>query len=146
MKCKHIHNNIIGLIEKTLPEALSTEMFNHIDSCNACKDCYNNILATYQVFDKSVPEINPYFYTKLRQKIENKANAKIPSIPLVRRLQPVAIVLLLVIGVALGIMIGKNLANYKNDSERKTMLDTYASEYYLNDTNEESLNVILTNE
>lgn len=145
MKCKQIHNNLIGLIEQTLPEAVSIEMFNHMDSCKGCKSCYENVLATY-VLDKSVPEINPYFYTKLHQKIESKAKIEVASISLVRRLQPVAVVLLLAIGISLGILIGKNLANYKSDSDRKTMLDTYASEYYLNDTNEESLNVLLTNE
>jgi predicted anti-sigma-YlaC factor YlaD len=146
MKCKQLHNNLIGLIEQTLPEALSTEMLNHIDSCKACKTCYDNVKATYHVFDRSVPEINPYFYTKLMNRIESKAKIEAPSISFARRLQPVAIILLLAIGTGLGVLIGKNLANYKTDSDRKTMLDTYASEYYLNDTNEESLNVLLTNE
>lgn len=146
MKCKQIHNNLIALVEQTLPESVSTEMISHMDVCKTCKAYYHHVLATYQVLDKSVPEINPYFYTKLRQKMESRSNRELTSIPLVRRLQPVAVVFLLAVVISFGILIGKNLANYKTDSDRKVMLDTYASEYYLNDTSEENLNVLLTNE
>jgi hypothetical protein len=79
----------------------------------------------------------------------SKSSIKVPSISFVKRLQPIAAVLILAIGISSGILIGKNLANSKlatTQSERKTMLDTYASEYYLNGTNEENLNVLLTNE
>ena len=149
MKCKYIHNNLIELIERTLPESETVEMFNHIDSCKECKDCYNYISTTYKAIETAVPEVSPYFYSKLRQKIESKGNIKAPSISIVRRLQPIAAVLVLAIGIGSGILIGKNLASSKiaaSDSDRKTMLDAYASEYYLNDTSEENLKVLLTNE
>lgn len=149
MKCKYIHNKIIGLIERTLPESEAIEMFNHIDSCKECKACYDYISATYNAIDTAVPEISPYFYSKLHQKIESKGRIQVPAISIVKRLQPIAAVLVLAIGISSGILIGKNLAASKIatiDTEHKTMLDTYASEYYLNDSNEESLNVLLTNE
>ena len=106
-------------------------------------------MATYKALDSSVPELNPYFYAKLSHKIQLNERMEVPSISLIKRLQPIAATLLLAVGISFGILIGKNLADNKiakNDSDRKVMLDTYASEYYLNDTSEESLNVLLTNQ
>jgi hypothetical protein len=151
MQCKQVRRNFIGLIEKSLPEPLSSDMFDHIDSCKECKGSFNNILATYTAFDGlQEPEINPFFYTRLQQKLISKEKRAVNQFSLIKmKLIPVAISLSLAIGISFGILMGKNLASFKmakTEAIHKTMLDAYASEYYLNETAEENLNVILTNE
>ena len=151
MKCRQVHKNLIDLIEHTLPESISDEMFRHIKSCLDCGELYDNVSATYTVINSvPKPEINPFFFTRLQQRLESREKLETPMIPnFIRRLQPIAIVFLLIIGIGSGILIGKSLANYKlygNASNQKALLETYASEYYLNATGEDSLNALLTNE
>jgi len=151
MKCRQVQNNLIDLIEQSLPDSLSDDMFKHIKSCIECGELYKNVLSTYSVIDSMTkPEINPFFFTRLQQRLESREKLETPMIPnFIRRLQPIAIVFLLIIGIGSGILIGKSLANYKlygNASNQKALLETYASEYYLNATGEDSLNALLTNE
>jgi predicted anti-sigma-YlaC factor YlaD len=148
MKCRQVHKNIIDLIEHTLPESVSDEMFRHIKSCLDCGELYDNVSATYTVINSvPKPEINPFFFTRLQQRLESgKQKEAHIGMVLIKRLQPIAIIILLFIGISSGIFIGKNLVSYKNNSDQKAVLDAYASEYYLNKTGEEALNTLLTNE
>jgi len=150
MKCKQVHKNLIGYIEETLPMPLSADLHNHIDKCTDCKALYENILATYTVFNQlPKPEINPFFYTRLEQKIKSKKPSEILLMPLfLRRVQLVAATVLIAVGISFGILIGKNLANSqlaKTSIDQNAILEAYASEYYLTGTGDDIVDAFVNN-
>jgi hypothetical protein len=111
---------------------------------------YDNILATYTVFNKlPKPEINPFFYTRLEQKMKSKVHSEIPLMPLfIRRLQPVIATIFIVVGISFGILIGKNLAQLKlakTNVDRNAILEAYASEYYLTGTGDDIVDALVIN-
>ncbi len=151
IKSKQVHKNLIGYIEQTLPMPLSTDLHKHIDGCTDCKALYENILATYTVFNQlPKPKINPFFYTRLEQKIKSKKPSEILLMPLfLRKGQLVAATILIAIGISFGILIGKNLATYhlaKTSIDRNAILEAYASEYYLTGTGDDIVDAFVNNE
>jgi hypothetical protein len=151
MKCKQVHKNFIGYIENTLSGALSAALHNHIETCPACKEKYENLLYTYTIFDKqSSPEITPFFYTRVEQRLKSRMYPTVPLYSLFfKRLQPVLAAVIIVLGISLGILVGKNLANSqfaKKDSASSNILEAYASEYYLNGTGGDIVDYLNSND
>jgi hypothetical protein len=150
MKCKYIYKNLIGYIEQTIPANLHEEIDNHINSCRSCEELYNNVFATYHIADVNiVPEVNPFFYTRLEQKLKTKVDREITFVPkLILKLQPIAITILIVVGISTGILIGKNISvsTLNVNPDRSEILEAYASDYYLINTGEESMDALINNE
>jgi hypothetical protein len=148
MKCKQVHKNFIGYIENTLPGALSTALHDHLDNCPECKKVYDHILATYTVFNKLPnPEINPFFYTKVEQRLKSKVQQGLTLSTLItKKLQPVIASVIIIVGICLGIIVGKGLANSRFTNKDSAILEAYASEYYLSGTNDDSVDAFIDNE
>jgi hypothetical protein len=152
MKCKEINKNLIGYIEDTIPANLRVDIEKHFSQCITCKELYENVFATYTICNHQPQvEVNPYFHTRLEQKLKNKAQASIKSSSgkLVWRLQPIAAGLLIVIGVSAGIFIGNSLSGTSiagTKPNRTELLEAYANDYYLTDNNDESINALINNE
>jgi len=151
MNCNLVQKNIIGYIDQSIPGVLSADIEKHIGSCQSCALLYKNILTTYNSYG-NLPEkeVTPFFYTRLEQKLKAKISPEIAPVPkLSWRLQPVISGVLIVCGIGLGIFLGKNLTVKtiaQNKANRTELINTYASEFYLTGTGEESLNAFLTNE
>ncbi len=151
MNCKNVNKNLIGYIEQAIPSKLQEEMEKHFNECTVCKELYVNVLATYTVYDnRLIPEVNPFFYTRLEQKLKTKTLREVTFVPnIIWKLRPIAVIILIFIGINMGILIGKSFSGSGitlNNSNRTEILEAYASDYYLTDTGEESMKALITNE
>ena len=68
MKCKDFKKELIQ-------EQISTEGFIHLDACQSCRNLYNQVTnALGQLNHDRIRETNPFFATRVMQRIENKKN------------------------------------------------------------------------
>lgn len=110
MKCKTVHKNLIFFLEKELPVSEMSEVQQHLDTCSECALFASEMKKTLGILEtEKVADVNPYFYTRVKAKLENqesKVNAVFGRPVLLRVLQPVAFSILLILGVYGGIKIG----------------------------------------
>lgn len=123
MNCKDFEKNMIDFIEGALSKTMQIEMQEHIDNCDHCKSVFQDVKSTYSLLhNEDKPEMKPFFITRLEQRIENEKESAIPVISL-KWIYSTAAAAIIVIGLVLGITIGKNISpaqfadNYSNDSE-----------------------------
>lgn len=151
MKCDQINNHFIEYMEQSIPVDLQEQIASHLQECHACRILYENVKATYFIYDKSVvPEVNPFFCTVLEQKLESRysSNAKV-VIKLAWKLHPVAATILVIIGICMGILLGNGISGSGISvikPNRSELLEAYASDYNLIPTNDENVAALLTNE
>jgi hypothetical protein len=149
MKCKVVQQNWIGYVENVLPEREMADIRSHLSSCADCNRLISEVSATYvltQSMQKHVP--NPYFYAALESRLkQTKKSATI--VPLVAmRWMPMVASFLILIAIGTGIFVGKTLSNISSTatsevSAAKSTSDLYASEYYLTNTGEESIESLI---
>lgn len=114
MQCENIHKYFTGYYEKTLsPEDLEL-VSNHLDFCNSCRALYNFYQESMVSIDAEKDiELNPYFYTRLEQKLENITNqpSTIPTAKIVfQRLQPLLATVIITVCVLFGAHLGKKFS------------------------------------
>ena len=111
MECKTIHKKAIFFLEKELPPAEIEQIKIHLNKCQDCALFFEELKLTLGILEmEKSPEVNPFFYTRLKAKLENQSAAeeKYATWPsFVRVLRPVAFSILLVIGIYSGIKIGQ---------------------------------------
>lgn len=152
MNCGLVQKNLLEFIEGSLADNVGFEVKNHIDSCELCSGLYRNVKETYTAFEKEpLPILDPFFSTRVLSKLHNIEVIETNTThKLIRILQPIAASVLLLIGVSAGIYLGKNLAGSKtivsNAVINNETLETYASEYYLDDLGEQSVSNLIDNE
>ena len=151
MNCKYVNKNLIGYIEQAIPIKLQEEIKEHLNECHACRKLLEEVRATYTVFDKRpVPEVNPFFYSKLEQKLKNKEKREAAFFPeIIWKLRPVAASVLIFIGISMGVFIGNSLYGSGialKKPDRAEILNAYASEYYLTDTGDDTMNTLISNQ
>lgn len=74
MHCNEFEKNIISLHEGTLAKETASEMHNHMRGCDACRSLYQEVTATYNVFDqhKALPAFSAEsFYDGIREKLSD---------------------------------------------------------------------------
>lgn len=150
MNCKTIHKNLIFFIEKKLPSEIEQQINLHLQQCNVCSSLYKEILATINSIDSEKKiETNPFFYTRLMQKIENIKSKKeriILKPAFIRIFQPTLYSVIVFLGISLGIWLGYNINNESGKNlpgSQASELQAYANEYYLNDFNLETIETFL---
>lgn len=150
MNCKEFENHIIEHIEKTLNEKEAKGFGEHSDNCSSCKLLLQEFSESYNFIGLKAGEIeNPYFYTRLLQKLDNKSKRNIDLGIFKKVLQPVAISILIMIG----IYFGNYLGNYYHSSQlssseemRQNQINAYAEENYILLAENESLeNFLISN-
>ena len=151
MNCYQINKNFIGYIEQTIPTELQEQIGVHLNGCHNCSELYKNIVATYTIYEKlPLPEVNPYFYTRLEQKLKSKHQLNQKFVPqIIWKLQPVAATILVFIGIGSGILIGTSISGSEitfKKPNRSEVLEVYASDYNLVSTGDESLAILMNNE
>ncbi len=145
----HIKNDVIAYLEKTLQPERQKKMDEHLSSCVACQDFVTRMSAVYFSGDKQkVPELNPYFYTRVCAKLEKEQQGswEIP-LPVLRSLRPVAAGLFVLTAITFTIflsnyIISTNQFNIGTKAGSSEM--TY--EYYLENSGDPMLNSIVSNE
>jgi hypothetical protein len=110
MKCKTIHKNLIFFLEKELPVSEMKAIQTHLNTCSECALFAEEMRKTLGILEsEKVTEVNPYFYTRVKAKLENqeaKKNVVLGRPVLARILQPITFSILLLLGVYGGIKMG----------------------------------------
>jgi anti-sigma factor RsiW len=110
MKCKNLHNKLIFYLEGDLPQKEMEQVNFHLSGCTECASFAEDMKKTLGIFEaEKSPEVNPFFYTRLKAKMEDEAESfeKVNSPLLLRVLQPAIFSLLLLAGIYSGIKIGQ---------------------------------------
>lgn len=111
MKCKKIHKKLIFFIEGDLPENEAQEVKVHLNGCAHCSAFAEDLKKTLGIIQtEKSPEVNPFFYTRLKARMENQAEkaVKPAGFPVWEKvLQPAFFSLLLLAGIYTGIKIGQ---------------------------------------
>ncbi len=145
MKCKTVHKKLIFYIDSELSHSENEEIGLHLETCNECLHLYNELNTSYKLIGKQEKlAINPFLYTRIRQKLDDIEKAEKLSIQpvYVRILQPVAIVFFLFIGISAGIFLG----NSYNAKTQLSNSNTTTNEIYINELSLEKLEVNLLND
>jgi len=144
MNCKVVENNMIGFIERQVPFDIQSAIEEHLLHCGPCKFLYDKVNSTYSItLEKNIPEISPYFYSRLEQRLLQKSRKKIYFSGIGTVLwQPVAASLIILVGILIGISIGRHVelpVTSENSTNKSEVINIYATEYYLNGTGEDIL-------
>lgn len=111
MKCKQHYNKLIFYLEGNLPKDEMDFVKKHLSECPDCAAFADEMRKIFAVLEaEKSPEVNPFFYTRLKAKMEAQAKSVEPEAanPYWRRiLQPALFSLLLLIGIYSGIKIGQ---------------------------------------
>jgi len=145
MNCKQIKNKIIPYIDSELSENETHSFDSHINNCVSCSALFENISKTMNSFENNnnLPD-DFYFYTRLKQKIENKYNYQTPVYKKI--LQTAVMSCLLLIGGYMGIYIGNQYKanNYTAEENRAQQIRNYAEENYLTEMNTDKFESLFT--
>ena len=111
MKCKNLHKKLIFFLEGDLPAKEMEQIQIHLAECNTCAAFAEDMKTTLGILEiEKSPAVNPFFYTRLKAKLENRASEELQIFrrPVFARvLQPVMFSILLIVGVYSGIKIGQ---------------------------------------
>lgn len=145
----HIKNDVIAYLEKTLQPEKQKKMDEHLSSCAACQDFVARMSAVYFSGDRQeVPELNPYFYTRVCAKLEKEQQSswEIP-LPVLRSLRPVAAGLFVLTAITFTIFLSNYIisTNQFNIGTQAGSSDM-SYEYYLENSGDPMLNSIVSNE
>lgn len=142
---------MIGFIEGQLPVNLKSAMDEHLVRCEHCAYTLENVKATYTIYRTSgIPPLNLYFYTRLEQKLKRKTSNNSYIFSFINGpWQSIAASILIASGIFIGVYIGKYFeipeksANTINEND---VLNIYATEYYMGNTSDESVDNFLINQ
>ena len=111
MKCNDLHNKIIFFLDAELPVKEMQEIKLHLAECAECNAFTEEMKKTFKILsDEKRPEVNPFFYTRVKAKLEKQLEAKkgfVLKPALVKILQPAFFSILLIAGIYTGIKIGQ---------------------------------------
>jgi len=111
MKCKILHNKLIFFLEGELPEKEMEFVKMHLSECSTCAAFAEEMQKTLGILEaERSPAVNPFFFTRLKAKIENQESEKASVFwrpAFVRVLQPAIFSVLLVLGIYAGVKIGQ---------------------------------------
>jgi anti-sigma factor RsiW len=111
MECKTIHKELIFFLEGDLPSEKAGQIEMHLNECSACAAFAEEMKETLGILEaEKSPAVNPFFYTQLKAKLENRESAEpafFKRVVLAQVLQPALFSILLIIGIYSGIKIGQ---------------------------------------
>jgi hypothetical protein len=147
MDCKNTHKHFIGYAEHTLDSDTMEAVKLHLATCNDCAVLFSEIISTYKTTEQNVQPIqNPYFYTRVEQRLKNKQSHEVIAPQFAIRMLPIAASVLIAVAITLGVLVGRNFSMNQISTETaySSASEKYASEYYLTATGEESIENLLT--
>lgn len=109
MKCKDVHSKLIFFLDEELPITEMQAVQEHLNDCTDCALFVEDMKKTLSILEtEKTPELNPFFYTRVKAKMENRETGRVINRRpvLVRVLQPVAFSIVLLIGIYAGIKLG----------------------------------------
>jgi predicted anti-sigma-YlaC factor YlaD len=155
MNCKEFKNRIPDYLDQSLGADLSIQFNEHLQNCADCSLLFNKTSRTLHQLNNPdrIPE-QPYFYTQLRQKMENKYAHNVTflqSLTSKKVLQPMLYLASIIFAVYIGILIGSGTTTTSNQYSEATKADTsfievFAQYQYIDDMELESLEKNVVNE
>jgi predicted anti-sigma-YlaC factor YlaD len=124
MNCEFIRENLIDIVEQTLPEETRKEIDAHLRSCNSCAALTERFARLWQTWqDAASVEPSPAFLPRLWQRIE-KSQEKRLIVPFLlsgweRRLRAAAAVASIALGILLGHYLGSSPVTNGVDSSQR---------------------------
>ena len=144
MKCKQVHTRLLDYLEGNLPPQEIKQVKDHLKVCQACSDLCQQMGESWQMVKADRIGYQPFLYTRIQQRLENRAVSRDHSwhrwVRLAR--QPVIFFLVLFLGIAIGIQLGKDLGGAGGmavQNQQSDYLEAYADNQYWNGLKLESL-------
>jgi len=141
MKCKNIHTKLISYIDGELPLREAEAVQEHLAHCSDCSTLYLSVKNAWNsASDERIPH-QPFFYTRLKQRIENRQQKKLSFWNRVTHfaLQPAMVYfVVLASGIFIGIQLGKGVSNGsqglsdQTTQQEENYIEAYAESQYLN--------------
>lgn len=146
MNCKEVNKNLIFYIDSELHPQKEKELQEHLADCSDCNELFLNLKETMEIItaEKAVKP-NPFIFTRIQQEISNIKEPRgvfVSKPGFIKILQPVALSLLLIMGVIFGISMGNSI-QYQAPGRS---IVYQSDEFYLNDFQQETIESILLNE
>jgi hypothetical protein len=140
MKCRKVRNRLADYSTGDLSPELEKEIRAHLPGCPDCSGLLSELEVTLGLLDRRVRlEPNPFLYTRIRERTEGEKAETTLAAPFFRRvLQPVMISILIGGALFSGIKIGNSLSD-----DPQNLYYGEETEYYLNDMQHESVEVLL---
>lgn len=112
MKCNKVHNKLIFFVEGELPGEEMQAVQEHLHHCPECALFAEELKLSLSILEtEKEPEINPFFYTRVKAKLEKQDEQLLQRRPVfVRVLQPFAFSLILLLAIYGGIKFGASSA------------------------------------
>ncbi len=146
MNCDQINKMFIPYSEGELSSRESEEVSTHLQSCKSCSAIYSELQSTYDLIDRRKElEPNAFLYTRIKQQLENEELRErgVVKVSILKKiLQPVMVTMVLTFAVFSGIKLGNT---YKQKTENRVIVER-TTEYYLNDMQQESLEMAILND
>jgi len=150
MDCHKIQNILPEYIEGNLMNKSSEEVLLHLDNCVKCNKVYSQLLLTIkQLKPKAEITEQPFYYTRLKQRIENnEAKRSVPILnPYFKKvMQPLVYAATIIIAVYVGILIGSGssgLNPYTSfESNSQEYIEDFANYNYVNDLEIETIETL----
>jgi predicted anti-sigma-YlaC factor YlaD len=131
INCKKCHNELIPYLEGLLkgPELKEVEL--HLEECASCRGFAGYLSESFGVIGRSkFIENDPFFYTRLKAKLENQSVSGHEKISFTRILQPVLLTLVLMVAIIAGIGIGSIGRSSKTGDYAMENLDPWINEIH----------------
>jgi len=113
MDCEKYSNKILFYLDKELSKEEVMNFELHLSNCPQCKHLYEQLASVYKIISQENSfKASPFFYNKLKIKIESDKERKIISI-FTMALKPLAVAA----SIALGIIIGNGELSMLNSSD-----------------------------
>jgi predicted anti-sigma-YlaC factor YlaD len=142
MQCKTLHKNLIFFLERDLPEKEMKKVEAHLIKCPDCKAFSMEMKKTLGIIEEEKQvEVNPFFYTRLKARLENQEIQKQPFWQPVfsKVLQPAFFSIILLLGIYGGIKMGEPYENQRSS----TILAEQDMVPYLNEMSAEPIESFL---
>jgi predicted anti-sigma-YlaC factor YlaD len=136
-------------LEGELPENDMEAVKHHLLECHECSIIFSKMKASWESAKEDRIPYQPFYYTRLKQRMENSAKKSI-NWAKVRKmmLQPAMYFAILGMGIFIGIQLGKGAGNTTGPTAQVTeqeWLDAYSQEQYIQSVQIDSIEQKLLN-
>jgi anti-sigma factor RsiW len=137
MKCSEVHKLLFRYLDGELSEDKIKQVKAHLETCASCHSIYKNAREAWNGLKEDKRPYQPFFYTRLKQRMENRKTRSIPDFSRIGKtiLQPAIYFVVLGLGIYIGVYLGQGLKS-QNETASTTgqtnYIENYAKNQYLN--------------
>ncbi len=137
MRCSEVHKQLFAYLEGELSEKQVIQIDHHLEVCASCRLVFENTREAWNDLREEEIPYQPFFYTRLKQRMENRKNRSVPNLARIGRaiLQPAIYFVILGLGIYIGVQLGQGVEPQNetaSTSEQTNYIENYARSQYLN--------------